>query len=138
MGGQPVRRISVPSVDTNVLLRWLLDDVPAQTVRAEALLASGQRLAVADAVLLEIVYVLERVMRMRRPVIASSFQVLFATASLDLDRSRWAAVIDEYLAHPKLSVTDIYLTALAHSTGATPLYTFDKKLAAQLNGAELA
>lgn len=63
-------------------------------------------------------------MRMRRPVIASSFQVLFATASLDLDRSRWAAVIDEYLAHPKLSVTDIYLTALAHSTGATPLYTF--------------
>ena len=47
-------------------------------------------------------------------------------------------LVDEYLAHPKLSVTDIYLTALAHSTGATPLYTFDKKLAAQLNGAELA
>lgn len=58
-------------------------------------------------------------------------------ASLDLDRALWRAVLNDYLAHPKVSVTDAFLAAQARSEKALPLYTFDRKLASQLAGAEL-
>lgn len=125
------------SVDTNVLLRWLLADVPAQTERADALLASGRQFTVDDVAIIEVVFVLERVMRLRRATVADAVNTVISTAALDLDRDRWRAVVTDYVAHPKLSVADIYLARRAAEREAAPLYTFDKKLASQLDPAEL-
>lgn len=125
------------SVDTNVLLRWLLADVPAQTERADALLASGRQFTVDDVAIIEVVFVLERVMRLRRATVADAVNTVISRAALDLDRDRWRAVVTDYVAHPKLSVADIYLARRAAEREAAPLYTFDKKLASQLDPAEL-
>lgn len=46
----------MPTVDTSTILRWLLDDVPEQTRRAEALLASGPRFTVDDATVIEVTF----------------------------------------------------------------------------------
>ncbi|MDR2922738.1 MAG: hypothetical protein LBU85_05290 [Treponema sp.] len=43
----------MPSLDTNCLLRWLLDDIPEQTALVTALVDSGENFTVADAALIE-------------------------------------------------------------------------------------
>lgn len=127
----------MPTLDTNVLLRWLLNDVPEQTAAADALLSSGVRCLVPDVALIETVYVLERVMRLQRTTVAHAIETVFEVANLDLDRALWRTALDGYLTHPKLSIADTFLAALADTSHRTPVYTFDKKLANQLSAAEL-
>ena len=121
------------SLDTNCLVRWLLDDVPDQRRRVEALLADAAPLTVDDAALIETVFVLESSARLDRPTIEG---LLLAAMSqpLVLDRELWTAVLGVWRDHPKLSVVDIYLAHKAHAHGDSPLYTFDVKLAHQVAG----
>lgn len=125
------------SLDTNILLRWLLNDVPAQSERATRLISSGARLQISDAALIETVYVLESVMRVDREAIRDTIQLIIATGSLALDRRLWNDLAHDFATRPKLSVNDLYLVMRARIEGETPLYTFDKKLASQADGAEL-
>ncbi|MDR1187769.1 MAG: PIN domain-containing protein [Bifidobacteriaceae bacterium] len=122
----------MPSLDTNCLLRWLLNDVPAQTARLDALLASEQEFAVPDVALLETVFVLERVAKLDRADVADAIETVLALGTLVIDRELWGELLPLYLAHPKLSAADIYLGIEARRRGRTPLYTFDRKLALQL------
>lgn len=125
------------AVDTNVLLRWLLRDVPEQADAAEALIRGGRSLRVDDAALIEVVYVLQTVMGSSRGAIARALDVLIAQASLDLDRPLWSEIARTYVTHSKLSVVDIYLALRTRDNGTTPLYTLDRKLASQLPEASL-
>lgn len=124
------------SVDTNVILRWLLDDVPEQTARAEALLTSGPRFTVDDATMIEVVYVLEKVLRLGRGTIAATIRTLLAEGGLEPDRDHWADVIGVYEGNPKLSVKDVHLALRARAAGPE-VFTFDAKLAIQLEAVTL-
>lgn len=127
----------MPSVDTNVLLRWLLDDVPDEAARVDRLFASGGRFRVDDAALIETVFVLERVTKLSRALVVDAIRLLLSMAALEFDRERWAALIGLYIDHPKLSIADVYLAGRARDSNDLPLYTFDRKLAAQLDDATL-
>lgn len=127
----------MPTLDTNVLLRWILGDVPAQSAAAERLIAGGSRCVVPDIAVLETVHVLERVMSLSRTTVVHSIEMILGVASIDVDRTLWRAALDDYLAHPKLSIADTFLTAQARAHHRTPLYTFDRKLANQLPDVEL-
>lgn len=127
----------MPSVDTNVLLCWLIADVPHQAERIDALLKTGERFVIHDAVLIETVFVLERIMLLSRATITDAIQTGLSTESFDVDRSRWSSVMDLYPNYPKLSITGLYLAEWARTTRSAPLYTFDKKLAGQQAGVEL-
>jgi len=59
----------MPSLDTNCLLRWLLGDIPEQTALVAAILNSGESFVVADAALIETVFVLEKVKKISRETI---------------------------------------------------------------------
>lgn len=128
----------MPTVDTNIVLRWLLDDVPEQTAVAERILNGDTRCVVPDVVLIEAVYVLERSMLLSRTTVAQSIEAILGLANLEIHRICWRAALDDYLAHPKVSITDVFLAAQARDSSALPLYTFDRKLASQIAGAELA
>ena len=119
------------SIDTNVLLRWVMDDVPEHTARVAALFASGERLHVDDATLMEAVYVLERVKKISRERIGDTIKILAAEACLDFDRAHWVDVAAQFEYHPKLSIYDVHLGVRARERGEV-LFTFDKKLANQL------
>lgn len=127
----------VATLDTNVVLRWLLDDIAEQTAAADALIASGVECVVPDAVIIETVFVLEKVMRLSRRTIVDSVETIVAVSTVKLDRSLWREALDDYLAHPKLSISDTYLGAHARQSRQLPLYTFDQKLAKQITGAAL-
>lgn len=127
----------MPTLDTNVVLRWLLDDIAEQTAAADELIASGVDCVVPDAVIIETVFVLEKVMRLSRRTIVDSIETIFVVSNAKLDRPLWREALDDYLAHPKLSVSDTYLGAHARRSRQLPLFTFDQKLAKQVDGAAL-
>ena len=43
------------SVDTNILLRWILNDIPEQSQDVDRLFDSGQQFVVEDAAIIETV-----------------------------------------------------------------------------------
>lgn len=127
----------MPTLDANLILRWLLDDVPAQTRAVDLLFAESAELVAPDVALIEVVFVLERVMRITRPAIAEGMRALLGRANIKTDRALWTEVLRHYEGLPKLSVADIFLALQAEAKGETPLLTFDKKLAGQMTCAEL-
>lgn len=128
---------STPSIDTNIILRLLLDDVPAQREAVLGLLARYNAVEVADLAITETVFVLERVLEVPREEVVAVLRSLLANQHMRLNRVLLEHVIPEYLAHPAVSFNDCCLAAYAELNGATPLFTFDKNLARQLVCAEL-
>jgi predicted nucleic-acid-binding protein len=127
----------MPSLDTNCLLRWLLGDVPEQTVAVSAFITSEKNIAIADAALIEVVFVLEKLKKISRESIEKALRALLENESIICNRELFIEVLPLYTRHPKLSFVDCFLVVLARQTGTAPLLTFDKKLANQLSGAEI-
>ena len=123
--------MSSVSLDTNILLRWLLRDVPAQAKRADALISSGRSLVVADIAVSELAYVLEKVAGMPRNLVAENVNAILSQAKISCNRALFQKTLALYVTSPALSFNDCYLAAHAQLNNAVPLYTFDKKLAAQ-------
>lgn len=119
------------SLDANVLLRLLLDDVPHQHAAAVNLLADGSRFAVSDTALIEVNFVLGRAYGLTRDqqqeAIVGLLQQPQIIGSIDV----FSAALELYCAHPKLSFEDCYLVSTAQTNGDEPLWTFDRKLATQ-------
>ena len=126
----------MPTADANVILRWLLDDAPELTPVANAVITKAPRCVVPDVALVEVVYVLERVMGVPRASVVKSIEALLGQANVDAERATWTAALADYLAHPKLSIADVFLAAEASHMGRLPFYTFDAKLARQVEAAE--
>ena len=125
------------SLDTNCLLRWLLGDIPEQTALVADLISSGKDIAVADAALIETVFVLEKLKKISRETIEKAVTAIIEIDSILCNRELFIEILPLYSGHPKLSFVDCYLEVLARKTGTAPLLTFDQKLANQLSGAQL-
>ena len=118
------------SLDTNVLLRLTLKDIPSQFEQAKALIMrDGYRYLVADTAIIEYVFVLERHYRLTRPQIAEMVFGLMTIDKLILNRPLIETALIGYQKYTALSFEDCYLAAVAQSQAALPLWTFDKALA---------
>ena len=69
-------------VDTNVLIRHLTGDPPAQARRATAVLAEADQLLVTDVVFAECVFVLESFYEVPRPQLATTMRALLAMSTV--------------------------------------------------------
>ena len=127
----------MPSLDTNCLLRWLLGDIPEQTAIITALIDSDENVTVADAALIETVFVLEKVKKINRDSIEKAVKAVIEKKSILCNRELFEEILPIYTGHPKLSFIDCYLETFARRMGSEPLLTFDKKLAKQLSGTQL-
>ena len=132
MAGKLMSGNGMPSLDTNCLLRWLLDDIPEQTALVTSLVSSGESFAVADAALIETVFVLEKLKKISRKTIEEAILAIIENVSILCNRELFIEILPIYAKHPKLSFVDCYLETLARRTGNTPLLTFDQKMANQL------
>lgn len=126
------------SLDTNVLLRLLLNDIPEQHDAAKKLIteASGQ-LAVADTAIIELVFVLERHYQLMRNQISEAVMGILQLKEINANRMLFEAALPAYVGSPALSFEDCCLGAYAKIDDAEPLWTFDKKLANQSASARL-
>lgn len=117
------------SLDTNVVVRLIRNDVPEQHHVATLLLQRGTY-AVADLAVAETGYVLTKGYGMSRVQAA-----LLLTAFVELPQVFAARYVQSALVHwadhPKLSLEDCLLVQCAVASSAEPLWTFDRKLANQ-------
>lgn len=126
------------SLDANVLLRLLLNDVPKQHAAAIKLMEiSTDQFAVADTAIIEVVFVLERHYQFSRPQIKEAIDGLASLPSLNCNRELLSGALPLYARHQKLSFEDCCLAVYAELNNALPLWTFDIKLAHQARGAKL-
>lgn len=126
------------SLDTNVILRLLLGDVPdQQEVVLHLLEQPGVRFHVADVVFAEAAFVMARAYSMSRPDIRLALMGLCALPQIQADQRLVTTALDLYVDRLSLSFEDACLAAAAAERGAVPLYTFDRELAKQAPNTEL-
>lgn len=120
------------ALDTNVLLRLLLDDNPRQSRQAQAVVDRavrlGQPLLLPDVVLCEAEWVLTSVYHLPRVRIAEVLRrLLEGTEFAFADRAAVSAAVDGY-AHGKAEFSDYLIGTVASAAGATTTFTFDRDL----------
>ncbi len=128
------------ALDTNVLVRFLMQDEPAQLRSAQRLirnsLSAGELLFVPVTVALELEWVLRSRFELDKPAVLQTFSQLLSTVEL---RFEAAAAIEWALKQYKdatADFSDCLHAALASQAGEQPLWTFDKA-AAKLDGVQL-
>jgi len=124
-------------LDSNVVLRIIVGDIPAQRDAAMRLVmeARGQ-CAVADIVFIELEYALRHHYKMSRKEVSALLKAFSEHPKITCSREWLAYVLGFYGDAPAVSFIDIALAAYARFTNMT-LYTFDKKLANQMVTASL-
>jgi predicted nucleic-acid-binding protein len=126
------------SLDTNAVLRLLLKDIPEQYQAVLALLRrEGVQYHIDDLAVAEVAYVVEALYKMERRTVAALLGALFDEPSITYNEEVFSKAVPFWEEHPKLSFYDSYLVWAAKLAGKTPYWTFDKKLAAQSNAAQL-
>lgn len=117
------------SFDTNVVLRFLLDDVPDQTVQVSKLIET-EKVYVTDVVVVETVYVLEKVMLLERADICELVTGFLGLDTVVHNPYFLVEALAYYLKHTALSIVDCYALAEAEAY-QNSLATFDQRLLKQ-------
>lgn len=122
-------------VDTNVLLRMLVDDAeaPQQVILARQLIEAARRIHVAQVVFTETMWVLMRRYQFdRSSIVQTARQLLDHPAIVCENRDLLSSAVELFARSP-IGFGDA-LALAASKALAIPLYTFDRKLA-RLDGA---
>jgi predicted nucleic-acid-binding protein len=119
----------VISLDTNVVLRFLLNDIPKQT-KIVANTIESNKVYVTDVVVVESVYVLEKVIGLSRQDITKLIINFLGFSNVVHNPYFLEEVIQFYEQHPSLSIVDCYAAAESKAYN-NQLVTFDKTLANQ-------
>lgn len=119
------------SLDANIILRYILEDIPKQSKMVEELLKDQEQIFhISDLVLTEVVFNLQ-CYEMPRENIVGTLLHIFSLPNIRVNRQVLDKALPFYLEHPALSFMDCMATFYAEVNGTEPLWTFDKRLANQ-------
>lgn len=118
-------------IDTNALLRFLLKDVPTQTVKVRNVLKKAKEgkteLLIPQIVIFEVVFALTKYYRFdKEKVIEGIESILGGTYFIVEDHALFAQTVERYKIH-SLSFVDCFLASYAKQKGIA-IFTFDKDL----------
>lgn len=114
------------SLDTNVVLRLIVGDVPEQTTRAQRLI-SGSACYITDVVIAETIFVLEKVYELPIKDVAHGMKRFLTLPNIIYNSQVVDDAIDLFSVSKKLSIVDCYSAVEAERSDAR-LNTFDKNL----------
>ena len=126
------------ALDTNVLVRALVDDTTAtaQCAAARAALVDADCVFVAQIVQVELVWVLSTAYGLRHAELVHVLQHLSAHDKIELEaRDAFDAAFKRFSEHTRSDFADALLAAAAAQSNAdvaTPLLTFDQRFARML------
>ena len=127
------------ALDTNVLVRFLVDDDVDQAKIAGILIDQLTDAApgfIGREVLVELVWVLERAYGYERADIAAAFDGLLSATELLIEDADDIGLALELYCNDGFGFADLMIVAAARRAGAVELVTFDRK-AARLPGVRL-
>ena len=115
-------------VDTNILIRHLTGDPPAQARRATRYFEQADRLLLPDLILAEVAYVLESYYEVARAQVAEALRALLAFRAIRVvDGPLLQRAVELYEVHG-LDFADAYLVASAERTGVGAVASFDRRI----------
>jgi predicted nucleic-acid-binding protein len=130
----------MPALDTNVLVRYIVQDDPSQLAAAKRLIrrcvAEGSTLFVPVTVVLELEWVLRSSFAFAKEDVLMTLSTLFSAAELTFESERALEVALQLFRKGSADFADCLHIALAAQAGEQPLWTFDKG-ASQVSGARL-
>jgi predicted nucleic-acid-binding protein len=130
----------VPALDTNVLVRYFVDDDAQQSAAARKLigrcLQEGLSLFVPVTVVLELEWVLRKSYAFGKDEVLQALSSLFSAAEISLESERALEAALQLFRKNSADFADCVHIALAAQAGEQPLWTFDKT-AAKVTGAQL-
>ncbi|SCK61460.1 Predicted nucleic-acid-binding protein, contains PIN domain [Variovorax sp. HW608] len=130
----------MPALDTNVLIRYVVQDDEAQLAAARRLIrkcvANGETLFVPVTVTLEIEWVLRASFGYPKDEVMGALSSLFSAAELSFESERALEVALQLYRNGTADFADCLHIALAAQAGESPLWTFDRR-AAKLGGAQM-
>lgn len=122
------------SLDSTVLLRLLINDIPDRHDAAVRLLEDGRRqFYVSDTAVIELIFALEHHYRMKRAAIMEAVTALIELPGIYTGAELITEALHIYVRRSAVSIADCYIYAAAGNRSAMPLWTFDKKFAGQLD-----
>lgn len=128
------------ALDTNILVRFLVEDDVAQLAAARQLiqrcLAAGEALFVPVTVALELEWVLRARFGFGKPAVLQTLSQLLGSVELVFESERALEVALLLYSQGSADFSDALHLALALSAGEQPMWTFDQA-AARLPGARL-
>lgn len=130
----------MPALDTNVLVRFIVQDDAAQFAAAKRLIqtcvAQGMTLFVPVTVVLEVEWVLRSSFGFGKEDVLRTLSGLFSARELNLESERTLEVALQLFRASAADFADCLHVALAAQAGEQPLWTFDKG-ASRVSGAQL-
>ena len=130
----------MPALDTNVLVRYIVQDDAGQLAAAKRLigriLGEGLTLFVPVTVVLELEWVLRSSFGFAKDDVLLTLSSLFSAAELTLESERALEVALHLFRNGSADFADCLHVGLATQAGEQPLWTFDKG-AAKVSGARL-
>lgn len=115
-------------LDTNVLVRHLTGDPPAQAAKATHALQTSEGLLLADLILAELAYVLESFYETPRRQVAETLRAVLAYPSVRIvDPALLQRAVEVYEVH-RLDFADAYLVASAERSGVEQILSFDRAM----------
>ena len=128
------------ALDTNVLVRYLVEDDARQSAAAAQLiqraLRAGEALYVPITVMLELEWVLRSNFGFGKDEITHTLDSLLASPELTIESELAAEIALALYKKGAPDYSDCMHIALAHVAGETPLFTFDRA-ASKIDGAKL-
>ena len=131
----------MPALDTNVLVRYVVQDDSGQLAAAKRLIgrcvAEGQSLFVPVTVTLELEWVLRANFGYVKDDVLQALSNLFSAAELTFESERALEVALQLYREGSADYADCLHIALATEAGEQPLWTFDKGAAKVIGGQPL-
>jgi len=113
-------------LDTNILIRHLTGDPPAQARRASAFLVQAEDLLLPDLIVAEVVYVLESFYEVERQRVAELVRAVIGfPAIVVVDEPLLLRALEVYEVD-RLDFAEAYLVASAEASGVETIASFDR------------
>lgn len=112
-------------VDTNVIIRHLVGDLPDQARVATELLMQPRSLVLTPLIFIEIAHVLRSYYGLSRGTIADRLGAVLRLPAIAGDLDLLSAALDTHIVRG-VSITDALLAAQAMQSGITEIVSFDR------------
>ncbi len=117
-------------VDTNVFLRFLVNDIPQQADACEAIfrraVAGGEILYTTDMVMAEIVWVLESYYELPRSEVRTKLEKILNTPGLTCDNKEVIMHALSLYEDKNIDYIDAYNACLLRAKGIEEIYSYDR------------
>lgn len=111
-------------VDSNILIRHLVNDEPDQANKARKFLNSGTRFTIADVTVAEVYWVLRRVYRNDKHVVITMLEAIIGKPEVFCNR-KLLKMTFSYLKEHNVSFIDAYTAAFANVHDDSVVVSFD-------------